>query len=101
TLPPLPVAEPGRAKLAYALIAPLGGFVLYGAAHQYFVAPEGGWSAAFAGESFLPFTALMLVSSAACAGVCYALARRHAFSRARRAGWALAGLPVGAGGVRV
>jgi hypothetical protein len=44
---------------------------------------------------FFGFTALTLLAAAACALACFLLARRYAFSRARRAGWALCGLLFG------
>jgi hypothetical protein len=44
---------------------------------------------------FFGFTALTLVSAAVCALVCFLLARRYAFSRARGIGWALCGFVFG------
>jgi hypothetical protein len=41
------------------------------------------------------FAALMLVSAGACALGCFLLARRYAFSRARRIGWAMVGFLFG------
>ncbi len=41
------------------------------------------------------YVALILLSAAACALGCFVLARRSAFSRARRIGWALVGLVFG------
>jgi hypothetical protein len=45
------------------------------------------------------FIALTLVSATACALVCFLLARRYAFSRARRVGWALCGFLFGPAGL--
>ncbi len=45
------------------------------------------------------FVALTLVSAVACALVCFLLARRYAFSRARRIGWALCGFLWGPAGL--
>jgi hypothetical protein len=44
---------------------------------------------------FFGFTAMTLLSAGACALVCFLLARRYAFSRARRIGWALCGFLFG------
>jgi hypothetical protein len=44
---------------------------------------------------FVGYSALSLLSSAVCALACFLLARRYAFSRARRVGWALCGLLFG------
>jgi hypothetical protein len=44
---------------------------------------------------FLGFSALSLLSAAACALVCFLMAGRYAFSGARRVGWALCGLLFG------
>jgi hypothetical protein len=49
---------------------------------------------AHAGQVF-GFAALMLLSAAASALVCFLLARRYAFSRSRRIGWALCGFLFG------
>jgi hypothetical protein len=43
----------------------------------------------------LGFAGLMLLSAVVCAIICLVLARRHAFSRVRSAGWALIGLSFG------
>jgi hypothetical protein len=45
------------------------------------------------------YAALVLLSSAVSAAACFLLARRYAFSRARRAGWALGGLFFGWAGL--
>jgi hypothetical protein len=45
------------------------------------------------------FAALMLLSAAACALVCFLLARRYSFSRAGCLGWALCGLLFGLAGL--
>jgi hypothetical protein len=45
------------------------------------------------------YAALMLLSAGACALACWLLARRHAFSRARRVGWSLCGLLWGPAGL--
>jgi hypothetical protein len=47
----------------------------------------------------LAYRALILLSALACAAACYLLARRHAFSRAGRFGWALGGLLFGWAGL--
>jgi hypothetical protein len=60
-----------------------------------FFLPDAVWRADTGSGLFLGFTALSLLSSSACALVCFLLARRYAFSRARRIGWALCGLLFG------
>jgi hypothetical protein len=57
----------------------------------YFI-PEAVWRTAPGDDLFLGFSALSLLTSAACALVCFLLARRYAFSGARCLGWALCGL---------
>jgi hypothetical protein len=52
-----------------------------------------------AGRLVFSFASLMLLSAAACGLVCWLLARRHAFSRARQLGWALCGLVWGLAGL--
>jgi hypothetical protein len=53
------------------------------------------WSTDTTSGQFWGFTALSLLSAAACALGCFLLAGRHSFSRARRLGWALCGLLFG------
>jgi hypothetical protein len=53
------------------------------------------WRADLGSGLFFGFTGLALLSAAASALGCFLLARRHAFSRARCAGWLLAGLLFG------
>jgi hypothetical protein len=45
------------------------------------------------------FVAMMLVSAAVCALACFLLARRYAFARARRIGWAVCGFLFGPAGL--
>jgi hypothetical protein len=60
-----------------------------------FFIPDAVWRTDTGSGLFLGFSALILLSAAACALVCFLLARRYAFSRARRLGWALCGLLFG------
>jgi hypothetical protein len=57
--------------------------------------PLAAWRTDTGSGLFLGFTGLSLLSAAACALACFLLTRRYAFSRARRAGWALCGLLFG------
>jgi hypothetical protein len=120
TLPPRPLPRPPYAQALFGLATspaetgllvggtkdPISGarsdggrevrplFVLLLFTVQYFV-PGVGWEAGSDGRVVLAFAALSLLSAAACALVCFLLARRYAFSRARRIGWALGGLLFG------
>jgi hypothetical protein len=97
-VPPGPVAEPAQGQALYGLATPPAGVVLYGGAYQYYVAPEGGWTAVTEGGVTRVFVALMLLSAAVCALIGLLLARRYAFSRVRSIGWSLCGLlwgPIG------
>jgi hypothetical protein len=51
------------------------------------------------GDVIVAYRALILLSALACAVVCFLLSRRHAFSGARRVGWALCGLLFGPPGL--
>jgi hypothetical protein len=119
-LPPRPGQEPSPARVLYGLATPLTEAAALAGTFQY-LRPEVRADRAteetvlffllveWAGH-FLPgidrgsgttrglipgFVALMLLSAAACALACYLLARRAAFSRARRVGWALCGFVFG------
>jgi hypothetical protein len=61
--------------------------------------PGAGWNMRIDGGLAFGFTALMLLSAAACALVCFLLARRHSFSGARCAGWAVCGVLFGPTGL--
>jgi hypothetical protein len=60
----------------------------------YFI-PAVVWRGDAGSGLFLGYAALSLLASAACALVCFLLAHRYAFSRARRVGWALCGFVFG------
>jgi hypothetical protein len=120
TLPPRPLPPPPYIQALFGLVSPLvetsvlvggtqdaisgarsvGGrevrplllLLLFTA--QYFI-PGVGWEARADGGVVLAFATLSLLSAAACALGCFLLARRYAFSRARRIGWALCGLLFG------
>jgi hypothetical protein len=64
-----------------------------------FFIPGGGWYMPPDRGLLVAFTALMVLSAAACALVCVLLARRYSFSRARGLGWALCGLLFGPTGL--
>jgi hypothetical protein len=119
-VPPAPEVEPSSAEALFGLVMPpaevttLVGTSRYlrrearskGATDQsvllelleewigYFI-PAAVWRTATGSGLFLGYCALTLLSSAGCALVCFLLARRYAFSRARRVGWALCGLLFG------
>jgi hypothetical protein len=57
---------------------------------QLFI-PGAGEGVNAAGGVVFAYRALILLSALSCAFVCFLLARRHAFSHARRIGWALCG----------
>jgi hypothetical protein len=57
--------------------------------------PESVWSMETSDGLFRAFVGLTLLSAAACALVCFLLARRYAFSRARCIAWALCGFIFG------
>jgi hypothetical protein len=123
TAPPLPAIEPSPALVAFGPVTPPAGAAILVGSTWYLVQEvrKGGdeetgpllWFLLFTTQFFLPgvrwdphahaglvvgHVALMLASAVACALVCFLLARRHAFSPARRAGWSLCGLlwgPVG------
>jgi hypothetical protein len=65
---------------------------------QLFI-PGAGPDMSATGGVVLAYRALILLSALACAVACLLLARRHAFSYARCAGWALCGLLFGWAGV--
>jgi hypothetical protein len=120
TLPPLPDAEPSPAEALFGLATPpTEAAALVGTSRGlrrearssggeeqsvllelveywigYFI-PLPVWRTDTSSGLFFGFSALTLLSAAACALACFLLARRYAFSRARRAGWALCGLLFG------
>jgi hypothetical protein len=120
TLPRLPGVEPSRAELLFGLATPMTEVTpLVGASHSlraqarsaggteksvllelleawfgYFI-PFEVWGMDTHGGRFLGYTGLTLLSAAVCALVCFLLARRYAFSRAGRVGWALCGFLFG------
>jgi hypothetical protein len=67
---------------------------LLGFPAQYFI-PGAGWDTAPEGGARLAFKVLALLSAAACAVLCFLLARRFASSGARRLGWGLCGFGFG------
>lgn len=114
--PLLPLAEPSNRQVAFGLVtSPAEGAVFAGTTRHLFsdfrssrgtemwlllqflaqtttfFIPGAGWNMRV--ESGLAFshTALILLSAAVCALVCFLLARRYAFSRARCLGWAAGG----------
>jgi hypothetical protein len=117
TLPPLPPDAPSPGEALFGLATPpievtalVGtswalrrdarstggkeGFVLLDLFEEwigYFI-PWPVWNADASSGVFLGYTALSLLTSAVCALACFLLARRYAFSPARRVGWALCGL---------
>jgi hypothetical protein len=120
TVPPRPLDEPVTGEALFGLATPpaegavlVGGpRYLFSAAQadggtevqpltfllafpaQYFI-PGAGWDTAPEGGAGLAFKVLALLSAAACAFVCFLLARRYAFSHPRRIGWALGGFAFG------
>jgi hypothetical protein len=119
-LPPPPQAEPSSAEALFGLVTPpTEAVALVGASREmrrdarsaggteqplileiledwigYFI-PLAAWRADTGDRLFLGYSALSLLSSVVCAAACFLLARRYAFSGARRAGWALCGLLFG------
>jgi hypothetical protein len=120
SVPPRPLPSPPYAQALFGLGTPLaetgflvGGIQLHASSDrsdgggeirplslllpftaQYFI-PGVGWDAGADGEVVRAFATLSLLSSAACALICFLLARRYAFSRIRCIGWALCGLLFG------
>jgi hypothetical protein len=64
-----------------------------------FFIPGAGWNLRVEGGLVFGYIALMLLSAAVCALVCFLLASRYSFSRARCLGWALCGLLFGPNGL--
>jgi hypothetical protein len=120
TLPPLPEVEPSPADALFGLATPPAEATALVGGSRYLrrVARSAGgtdqplllelfedWMGAFIPLAvwradpgvglFVGFSALSLLSSVVCAAACFLLARRYAFSGARRAGWALCGLLFG------
>jgi hypothetical protein len=120
TLPPRPLPAPTYVKALFGVLTPpgeasilVGGtqdsisgarsdggrevrplLVLLLFTNQYFI-PGVGWDARADGGVVFAFAALSLLSAAACTLACFLLARRYAFFRIRRIGWALGGLLFG------
>jgi hypothetical protein len=120
TLPPLPPDEPSYATALFGLATPMTEaasligvtrrlrsemrstgdmevWVLYDYLTDwiwYFI-PGGGRRIGMRSGPFAAYTAFIVLSAAVCALACYLLARRYAFSRAGRLGWAVAGLLFG------
>jgi hypothetical protein len=99
TIPPLPDAEPALAQSLYGLVTPLAGVILHGGASLYYFPPAGGLNIDMKNGVVPTLAALMLLSAAVCALLCFMLARRYSFSRARRIGWLLCGFLWGPYGV--
>jgi hypothetical protein len=122
--PPTPEVEPSYGQALFGLVTPPAeAAVLFGTTHKlfadvranngtemwlllqflvfadnYFI-PGGGWYVPPDRGMLVAFTALMLLSAAACALGCFLLARRYSFSGARRLGWGLCGLLFGPTGL--
>jgi hypothetical protein len=115
TVPPRPSVEPSHAEALFGLATPIAEVAALLGITEY-IPSDGwkpfllghflqGWTRYFiplavrrtdtSGGQFFSFAALTLLSAAACALVCFLLARRYAFSRARRIGWALCGFVFG------
>jgi hypothetical protein len=124
TLPKAPRLEPSYAEALFGLVTPLTEAASLVGANRYMrseARATGGrdewviqylleeWTQHFipgmrrgtgTKSALLPaYAALMLLSAAACALVCYVLARRYAFSRGRCLGWALGGFFFGVVGL--
>jgi hypothetical protein len=124
TVPPRPLIPPSYAQALFGLATPLAeAAVLAGATRDstaaarrsdgrhlrpllYYVhaltplfLPGAGPDVASEGGALVAFRALAGLSALTCALVCYLLARRYSFPRARRLGWALCGLLFGPTGL--
>jgi hypothetical protein len=123
TVPPTPLPRPSYAQALFGLAtAPVEAAVLIAATNhlwsdagsnggreikpvlfllaytiQYFM-PGVGWDRASDNSQVLVFAALILLSAAACAPICFLLARRYAFSRTRCIGWSACALLFGPAG---
>ncbi|HKB39406.1 MAG TPA: hypothetical protein VKD72_23415, partial [Gemmataceae bacterium] len=122
--PPIRLAEPSYRQVLFGLVtSPAEAGVLVGttrdlfadfrasqgaemtllyqflAATTTFFIPGAGWNMRLDGGLVFGFTALMLLSAAACALVCFLLARRSSFTRLQCLGWSLCGLLFGATGL--
>jgi hypothetical protein len=122
--PRLRPAEPSYRQVVFGLVtSPAEGAVLVGTTRQLFAdlqssqgaemslllqfliqtttvfIPGAGWNMRVDEGMTYGFTALMLVSAAVCGLVCFLLARRHCFARARCFGWSLCGLLFGPTGL--
>jgi hypothetical protein len=118
--PLLPLAEPSYRQVSFGLVtSPAEGAVLVRATRHLFSVlrseqgtkmwlllqflaqtttlfiPGAGWNMRIDGSLVLGYTALMLLSAAVCALVCFVTARRYAFSWPRCLGWALCGFTFG------
>jgi hypothetical protein len=119
-LPPPPGIKPSYAEVLFGLVTPpTEAATLVGASRYWrwegrstgrtdepvlsrlledwlgFFIPLAVWRTETGSGLFIGFTALSLLSAAACALACFLMARRYAFSSARRVGWALCGLLFG------
>jgi hypothetical protein len=120
TVPPVPAAEVSYARMVFGVATPvvevtsLVGAIRYGGSNAQpvtnpllrFLAdvteslvPGGSWTLGTGEGPVLAFEILTLLSAATCALVCFLLARRHAFSRARCICWAVCGFLFGPVGV--
>src|SRR5262249_28609992 len=118
--PPIRLAEPSYRQVLFGLVtSPVEAGVLVGtmrypfaafpasqgtemamsyqflAATTTFFIPGAGWNMRLEGSLVSGYLALMLLSAAACALVCFLLARRYSFTRLQCLGWSLCGLMFG------
>jgi hypothetical protein len=123
-VPPPPLVEPSYAEALFGLATPMTEFAALVGTTKYLFASAGStrgsrvwvllefldeWTGQFipgggrlasTRSGLLPaFAALILLSGALCAVACVLLARRYAFSRARRIGWLVCGLLFGPAGL--
>jgi hypothetical protein len=122
--PLLGLAEPSHRQVWFGLVtSPAEGALLVGATRQLFAdfrssqgtemwlllqflvqtttffIPGAGWNMRVESSLVSGYLALMLISASACALLCFVLARRYSFSRARCIGWPLCGLLFGPTGL--
>src|SRR5262249_2416441 len=122
--PPIRLAEPSYRQVLFGLVtSPVEAGVLVGtmrylfgdfrasqgaemallyqflAATTPFFSPGAGWNMRIEGGLMFGYLALMLLSAAVSALVCFLLARRYSFTRLQCLGWALCGLLFGLTGL--
>jgi hypothetical protein len=122
TVPPRPSTEPSYAQALFGLVTPPAELAILVGAIQYLasgdalylgitpllvflangiqnVIPGGGWTVGLDGGALSAFIASTLLSAVVCALVCFQLARRYCFSRARCLSWSLCGFLFGPTGL--